>query len=111
MATPRAHRTIQQWACSFLRYAPIAVGSEQMTWGTALAHMSTVFHVSENAKQTRESQLLGVVYDALVREAWARRALAVRFGWRRVHGSPPMQLPGGAAAADRPPSAGWQEKS
>ena len=75
MAAPRFFRSLPQWAATFLRYAPVVVAAEQFTWPTVLAHQSVVFRLAEEERVSGGSVLLAVLYDAIIRQQWANRAL------------------------------------
>ena len=81
---PRSLRSIGQWVSIFLRYAPMAVSVEQLTWSSALAYMATVVRLGEQERLAKTQGWVAIRYDAALRQSWARRAL---------QGDPDLDIP------------------
>ena len=72
---PRAFSSMAQRLAAWSRYAPMAVAAGQLVWGDVVTYQSTIARISEEERASGGSPLLPVVYDAITREGWARRAL------------------------------------
>ena len=73
MGSQRAFRTITQWIAVWARYSIMAVATRQMSWATTHAHLATICRLAEDTRLRGGTPLLAVVYDMLVRQAWAKR--------------------------------------
>ena len=73
-ASPRFFRTVGQWSGAFLRYAVVAVATEQLSWPTVLAHMDIVLQLTEQERMKGNRPFLAFLYEELLRKSWARRA-------------------------------------
>ena len=73
-ASPRFFRTVSQWSGAFLRYAVVAVATEQLSWQTVLAHMDIVLQLAEQERMKGNRPFLAFLYEELLRKSWARRA-------------------------------------
>ena len=73
-SSPRFFRTVQQWTGAFLRYAVVAVATDQLTSSTVLSHMDVVMQLAEQERQKGNRPYLAFLYDELLRKNWSRRA-------------------------------------
>ena len=74
MQRPRSFRSTAQWASAFLRFAAVAICTEQMSAAQVWAYLALVLKLSEDEK-TKANGLaeLAWVYDALFRESLCKR--------------------------------------
>ena len=74
MGNPRSFRTTAQWSAAWNRYSIVAVCCRQFTPATAHSHFDVICKLAEDERLSSRSPLLAILYDALLRETWARRA-------------------------------------
>ena len=65
--------TFAQWLVAYERYTLAAVATKQLTLPAALAHKNVCLQVGMRAERTKGGFRLGVLYDSLVRKAWAEK--------------------------------------
>ena len=74
MGSPRAFRTMSQWTAVWVRYSMLAVSTRQMSWGSTHAHLATICRLAEDSRLRGGTPLVAVIYDMMVRQAWAKRS-------------------------------------
>ena len=72
--TPRFFRSLAQWTAVFMRYGASAVAMEHLTWSAVLSHVDVVMRISEELRAASDSMFVAVLYDDLLRRAFADRA-------------------------------------
>lgn len=75
-ATPRFIRNATLWMMVILRFAVVAVATQQWTWVAVINHMSMVGQIMEihRVEMGGKAQYLGILYDELARIFWSERA-------------------------------------
>ena len=73
-ASTRFFRSVPQWIGAFLRYAVVAVATQQLAWVDVLAHVDVVMQLAEQERLKGRPPFLAFVYEKLMRRNWARRA-------------------------------------
>ena len=66
--TPRFFRNLNQWNATYDRFTIMAVCTKMMTWLQLTSYRQVIARIAEEAKTTRVSELLAVVYDEIHRK-------------------------------------------
>ena len=73
-SSSRFFRSLGQWLGAFMRYAAVAVATQQLSWSDVLSHIDVVTHLAEQERQKGHPPFLAFVYEELMRKNWSRRA-------------------------------------
>ena len=66
------------WLVAWDRYSMVAHGLGQMAYMNSRLHQASVCEIAFSAADKECTELLGVLYDELVREQWASMSAKVR---------------------------------
>ena len=70
---PRFFRSPVQFFTCFMRYALVAVTTEQLTWALVFSHLNIVSKLMEDERAAGNSVFVAFLYDDLVRRLWSRQ--------------------------------------